>query len=555
MYIWSTCRGWLRTWARGRRPVSARRHVQRCTPRLEQLEDRFAPTVSLSAAPGVPVVLGSSANLTDSATLADGNSPSGYILFTLTAPSGSTVDAEIMTVTGNGTYQTPHGYLPHASGTYQWNINYSGDANNSAASDTDDPGEQAMVTPAVPTLTTSPGAAIVTLSSPAPTLTDAAILAGGASPTGTLTFTLYQGSTPVDTETTTVSGNGTYATPTGYTLPAMGTVTGTYQWNVSYSGDSNNTTQSDNNDTAEQVTVAAANPSLTNTSGRTVLFGSGATLTDSVTLAGVRPGGDILFMLTAPDGGIVDTEIVSVSGNGTYTTPNGYPPPENAPTGTYEWTAEYSGDGNNNNVSSAAGTAPELLNIDTPSLIASPGASTVTLAGTAPTLTDSATLSGGDAETGSLTFTLYQRSSLVETETVTVSGNGTYTTPTGYTLPTAGTVTGTYQWEVAYSGDNNNTPVSDNSDANEQVTVNAANPTLTASPGATAVALAGAGATLQDTATLAGGYFETGSLTFTLYQGSSLVETETATVSANGTYTTPTGYTLPATGTGTGTYQ
>ena len=37
-----------------------------------------------------------------------------------------------------------------------------------------------------------------------------------------------------------------------------------------------------------------------------------------------------------------------------------------------------------------------------------------------------------------------------------MSGNGTYTTPTGYTLPTTGTVTGTYQWIVTYSGDANN---------------------------------------------------------------------------------------------------
>ena len=51
-------------------------------------------------------------------------------------------------------------------------------------------------------------------------------------------------------------------------------------------------------------------------------------------------------------------------------------------------------------------------------------------------------LSGGYYETGSITFTLYLGSTLVDTETVPVSGNGTYTTPTGYTLPTTGTVTG-----------------------------------------------------------------------------------------------------------------
>ena len=51
---------------------------------------------------------------------------------------------------------------------------------------------------------------------------------------------------------------------------------------------------------------------------------------------------------------------------------------------------------------------------------------------------------------------------------MTVSGNGTYTTPTGFTLPTTSTATGTYQWDVAYSGDANNTAITDNKDPAEQ---------------------------------------------------------------------------------------
>ena len=35
---------------------------------------------------------------------------------------------------------------------------------------------------------------------------------------------------------------------------------------------------------------------------------------------------------------------------------------------------------------------------------------------------------------------------MVDSETVTVNGNGSYTTPVGYTLPSTGTITGTYQW-------------------------------------------------------------------------------------------------------------
>ena len=190
-------------------------------------------------------------------------------------------------------------------------------------------------------------------------MTDAATLSGGFSPTGSITFTLFHngGPTPVDTETVTVNGNGTYTTPAGFTLPASGTVAGTYQWDATYNGDTNNGSVSDNDAANEQVTVSAASPTIS----------------------------------TAPD-----------------------------PT-------------------------------------------TVTLGATAPTiLTDAATLAGGFSPTGTITFTLHQGSTLVDTEMVAVTGNGTYTTPTGFALATSGTVTGTYQWDATYSGDTNNDTVSDN---------------------------------------------------------------------------------------------
>ena len=103
--------------------------------------------------------------------------------------------------------------------------------------------EPVTVAPASPTISTTPNPTDVTLDdSGSPTLTDSATLAGGYNPTGTINFTLYDpdGTTVVDTETVSVSGNGSYSTPTGYTLPTTGTVTGTYQWVASYSGDGNN---------------------------------------------------------------------------------------------------------------------------------------------------------------------------------------------------------------------------------------------------------------------------------------------------------------------------
>jgi hypothetical protein len=54
----------------------------------------------------------------------------------------------------------------------------------------------------------------------------------------------------------------------------------------------------------------------------------------------------------------VDTETVTVSGNGTYSTPTGYLP---AVVGTYQWVATYSGDSNNNTVTSPMGSEPVVV--------------------------------------------------------------------------------------------------------------------------------------------------------------------------------------------------
>ena len=81
------------------------------------------------------MTLGSSAKLTDSATLSGGYSPTGAITFRLFAPDGTTVvHTESVTVSGNGMYSTPTGYVPTVAGTYQWVAAYAGDGNNNATS-------------------------------------------------------------------------------------------------------------------------------------------------------------------------------------------------------------------------------------------------------------------------------------------------------------------------------------------------------------------------------------------------------------------------------------
>ena len=148
-----------------------------------------------------------------------------------------------------------------------------------------------MVLPATPTINTTPNPTNVSLSNATPPiLTDSAVFAGGNSPTGTLTFKLYApgGVTVVDTETVSVNGNGTYSTLHGYTLPTAGSVAGTYQWLVSYSGDANNNSVTGSLG-SEPVTVQLATPNNSTSTlpgSITLTSGTPPELTDSATLTG-----------------------------------------------------------------------------------------------------------------------------------------------------------------------------------------------------------------------------------------------------------------------------
>jgi hypothetical protein len=92
-----------------------------------------------------------------------------------------------------------------------------------------------------------------------------------------------------------------------------------------------------------------------------------------------------------------------------------------------------------------------------PTLSATPSPAAVSYTGASVTLTDTAVLSNGNNPTGTILFDLLgPGGNYVDMESVTVSGNGTYTTPAGYPLPSSGTVAGDYTWEVDYSGDSGN---------------------------------------------------------------------------------------------------
>ena len=310
------------------------------------------------------------------------------------------------------------------------------------------------------TLTTS----ATPTSAPLPTsLSDTATLAGGVNPTGTITFNLYGpndatcANPPVFTDTETVSGNGNYTTNPAFVPTAIGV----YRWTASYSGDVlNDPATSACNAPNESSNVTKANPTLsTNATSSTFP----ATITDVATLSngGGTPTGTITFDAYGPNdptcaGGSVFNDTEVVNGNGNYTTTPAFAPPF---AGTYRWRASYSGDANNNAVATTACNAFGETSFSrlTPTITTN-ATPTVPLGGS---ITDTATLAGGNSPTGTLSFAAYDfndpncAGAPVFIDTETVAGNGIYTASPSFTPTTAGT----YRWRVTYTGNSLNNSV------------------------------------------------------------------------------------------------
>ncbi|MEA5454180.1 hypothetical protein SPF06_05530 [Sinomonas sp. JGH33] len=176
----------------------------------------------------------------------------------------------------------------------------------------------------------------------------------------------------------------------------------------------------------------------------------GGTVHDSATLTGESStaGGTVTYTVYTNN-----TCSAGAQDAGTLNVTNGVVPDSNAitfnTTGTFYWQAVYSGDANNNGATSAC-TSEQL--------VVSPAQPTVA---TAQDLipNDNFTLSAGFSPTGTITFNLYAPSDSTcsgtpaLTQTVTVNGNGTYSTAnTTFHATTAGT----WRWASSYSGDSNN---------------------------------------------------------------------------------------------------
>jgi uncharacterized repeat protein (TIGR01451 family) len=271
---------------------------------------KASPTISTNASSPTQTITGNGLELTDTATLAGGASPTGTITFKLfsdaTGGCGAQVGSSVTaTVTGNGSYPSPSVHVSSA-GLYHWVAGYGGDGNNIAVSGAcGDANEDVTVLKAAPTISTNAAPLSQTLGSGGLDLSDKATLAAGASPTGTISFSLFADSSgpcgaQVGTAVTVpVNGNGTYTSPTVHLGAA-----GTYHWIASYGGDASNSPVSGAcGDPNENVTVTTPPPGGT----------PAISITKSPTSQTIKSGGTASFTIAVTNTGTLVLGNVTVS--------------------------------------------------------------------------------------------------------------------------------------------------------------------------------------------------------------------------------------------------
>ena len=312
-----------------------------------------------------------------------------------------------------------------------------------------------------------------------------------------------------------ISGSGPHGSG-----PVTLAKSGTYHWRVSYSGDRNNhpVSQTACGAEHENVEVVRARPSLTTTASPAVVLGG--KIRDTGTLSGgSAPSGTITFDVYGPDdsgctGAAAHTSTVTVSGNGEYRSDEFTP----AARGIYRWVARYAGDADNEATTTSCGDLGEETVVTRGPLADTRLDSTVSSPATAGRpVRDTATLSGGEDPTGTITFDVHGpgdpscSQAPVATSTVAVSGNGSYRSSPSFRPTTAGT----YRWVDTYSGDENNKPAGPTACgvSSETVVVGRAHPALftTASTG---IRIGGA---IHDTGHLRFGADPRGRIVFGLY--------------------------------------
>jgi uncharacterized repeat protein (TIGR01451 family) len=493
-------------------------------------------------------------SVTDLATLSGSNGPvSGSVTFFVCGPSGSAPDCSTggtnigtvaVTTSANGGTATSASFTPTVAGTYCFRAAYTPDQASQylAASHTNTSTECFELVKNDTSITTAANQTV----NVGATISDSATLSGATSDAGGhITFRAYG---PGDTDCSNapaftsssfaVSGNGTYG-PASFTPSTAGT----YRWIASYSGDAKNEPSIGLcNDAGETDVVQKVNPTIaTNASDNIVIGGS---ISDTATVSGgLNPTGTVTFVLYGPNDASCATPIFTSANRslvaGVATSASFTP----TAVGTYRWIATYNGDVNNNAVSGLCNDTDESVVVSkaSPSIateLVSGGQSGTTISvALGSSVHDTSTLTGATATAGgTVHYRVYSDAScdtlFTDAGTVPVV-NGVPVNSFSITLNLAGN----YYWQADYSGDAANNAASSDCSL-EVVSVGLNQPTITTNASDSVVI----GGQISDTATLAGGFSPTGSITFRLYGpadatcAAAAIFTSTVPVNGNGEY-------------------
>ena len=254
--------------------------------------------------------------------------------------------------------------------------------------------------------------------------------------------------------------------PPGYVTTAPGL----YQWVVDYGGDANNI-EARSVCGKEAVTIGKMPTSINTTPSNANGAPVGTALTDSATVIGDSPTGNIRFYLFGPDNTTCNFNQTSASAphgwifmagpialvNGKASVPApGYTTTE---AGQYNWVADYGGDANNTEARSGCGKETVTIGKHSDALTSTPSAGGVV--GT--TIFDTVKVTNGMDPGGTVTFSLYSpadatcSAAAIFSSTVALGANGS-----AKSASFAGTTTaGTYNWIAVYNGDSNNVSSND----------------------------------------------------------------------------------------------
>jgi hypothetical protein len=468
-----------------------------------------SPTITTSLSNTV-IKVGSS--VTDSATLANSFQAGGtvtYSFFTgLTCAGTGTVVGSPVTVT-SGAVPSSAAQTFGSAGSFSWNAVYGGDANNNGATSTCEPLTVNPASGVVVTTTLSASTIAVGAS-----VTDSATLTGvTATAGGTVTYNFFTGATctgtatPVGTPVTVVNG----VVPSS-SSQAFNTA-GSYSWNAVYSGDANNVGATSG---CELLAVNKASPTLT-TSLLSNPITVGGSVVDTATLAGgFQAGGTVTynFFTGSACGGTatpVGSPVVVTVG----AVPNSASQTFNS-AGSLSWNAVYSGDVNNNGITSFCESL--TVNKANPTITTTLSANPVTAAAS---VTDSATISNSFQAGGTVTYSFFTGSTCAGTGTAV----GSPVTVTNGLVPNSASqafdAAGSYSWNAVYSGDVNNNPATSPC---EPLAVNMASPTITTTLSSTQIIVGGS---VTDSATLNGGFQAGGTVTYNLFSTADCTGTST----------------------------